>query len=73
MANKLLQALGSNNSFGEILASVRSQGPSNAMFNKLYTTNPQFKAFADNMRGKSPEDAFRENGLDFNNFRNQRW
>ena len=49
-------------------------GPANLMqqmiFNKLYNTNPQFKAFADSMQGKTPEQAFQENGLDYSQFQN---
>ena len=48
-------------------------GPANLMqrliFNKMYQSNPQFRAFADSMQGKSPEQAFQEQGLDYNQFR----
>ena len=44
---------------------LRSLGNPQAAFNQMYQSNPQFKAFADSMRGKTPEQAFRENGLDF--------
>ena len=40
------------------------------IFNKLYNSNPQFRAFADGMRNKSPEQAFQEQGLDYNQFQN---
>jgi len=47
-------------------------GPANLMqqliFNKLYQANPRFRQFADAMRGKSPEEAFREQGLDYSKF-----
>lgn len=46
-----------------------SQGNPQALFNQMYQTNPQFRSFADSMQGKSPEQAFRENGLDFNKVR----
>lgn len=39
------------------------------VFNQLYATNPEFKQFADSMQGKTPEQAFRERGLDFNQVR----
>jgi len=39
----------------------------------MYRTNPQFKQFADSMQGKTPEQAFQENGLDFNQFKGYRW
>ncbi len=48
-------------------------GPANLMqrliFNKLYHSNPQFRNFADSMQGKTPEQAFQEQGLDYNQFR----
>lgn len=40
------------------------------IFNMLYNKNPQFRQFADSMRGKTPEQAFQENGLDYNQYRN---
>jgi len=39
------------------------------IFNKLYHSNPQFRNFADSMQGKTPEQAFQEQGLDYNQFR----
>jgi hypothetical protein len=40
------------------------------IFNKLYNSNPQFRAFADQMRNKTPEQAFQEQGLDYSQFQN---
>lgn len=40
------------------------------IFNGLYNANPQFRQFADSMKGKTPEQAFQENGLDYNQYRN---
>lgn len=48
-------------------------GPSNSIFSQMYNGDPRFREFADSMRGKTPEQAFSENGLDFNRFRNMRW
>lgn len=49
------------------------QGPSGMLqsliFNSLYQRNPQFRQFADSMRGKTPEQAFQEQGLDYNQYR----
>lgn len=49
-------------------------GPANLMqrliFNKLYRSNPTFRQFADSMQGKTPEQAFQEQGLDYEQFRN---
>lgn len=38
------------------------------IFNKLYNSNHQFRQFADSMQGKTPEQAFQEQGLDYNQF-----
>ena len=40
------------------------------IFNKLYNSNPKFKSFADQMRNKTPEQAFQEQGLDYSQFQN---
>ena len=49
-------------------------GPANLMqqmiFNRLYQSNPQFRAFADSMRGQDPQQAFQERGLDYSQFQN---
>ena len=52
------------------LEQFRSLGDPQAAFDRMYQDNPQFRQFADSMRGKTPEQAFRENGLDFDQFRN---
>lgn len=41
----------------------------NMIFNRLYSTNPQFKQFADSMQNKTPEQAFQEQGLDYNKYK----
>lgn len=40
------------------------------IFNRMYQSNPQFRQFADSMRGKTPEQAFQEQGLDYSQFQN---
>ena len=40
------------------------------IFNKLYNTNPKFRDLADRVRDKTPEQAFQEQGLDYNQFQN---
>ena len=57
------------NSILDAVRQVRSMGDPRAAFFGMYNTNPQFRQFADSMRGKSPEQAFRENGLDFEQFK----
>lgn len=51
-----------------LISQLRNGNPQ-MMFDQMYYTNPEFRNFADSMRGKSPEQAFRENGLDYNQFR----
>lgn len=60
------------NSGNSILAMFNSMAGNDpdAAFNQLYNANPQFRQFADSVKGKTPEQAFQENGLDFNQFRN---
>lgn len=40
------------------------------LFNKMYQGNPQFRAFADSVRGMTPEQAYQQQGLDYNQYRN---
>ena len=47
---------------------VKAMGDPQKAFDRMYSTNMQFRQFADSMRGKTPEQAFRENGLDFGQF-----
>lgn len=42
----------------------------NMIFNRLYNSNPQFKQFADSMQGMTPEQAFQQQGLDYNQYKN---
>lgn len=57
----------------QTLQQIKAKGPSNVIFQQLYQNNPDFKKFADSVRNKTPEQAFSEYGLDFNQFRDQRW
>jgi len=40
------------------------------IFNKLYNSNQKFRDLADRVRDKTPEQAFQEQGLDYNQFQN---
>lgn len=40
------------------------------IFNRMYQSNPQFRQIADSVQGKTPEQAFREQGLDYSQFQN---
>lgn len=59
---------------GPINPQMNQGGPGNLVqrmiFNRMYQSNPQFRQFADSMQGKSPEQAFQEQGLDYSQFQN---
>lgn len=57
------------NSALQAVSQLRALGNPNQAYAQLYQSNPQFRQFADSMRGKTPEQAFRENGFDFGAFR----
>lgn len=70
---KQLSQKNSRNSISNMIGQLKSMGPSNAVFNQMYNNNPQFRNFANSVRGKTPEEAFKQNGLDFNDFRSLKW
>lgn len=45
-------------------------GNAQQMFDQMYKQDPQFRDFANSVKGKTPEQAFQERGLDFGQFRN---
>ena len=45
-------------------------GHDQQIFEKMYQSNPQFRDFANSMKGKTPEQAFQEKGFNFNSFKN---
>jgi hypothetical protein len=57
-----------NPSIFGLIQQLRNGDPQ-ALFNQMYLTNPEFRTFAESMRGKTPEQAFLENGLDYNQFK----
>lgn len=69
MASSILGQRGGNSILSAV-QQLRALGNPNQAYAQLYQSNPQFRQFADSMRGKTPEQAFRENGLDFGQFRN---
>ena len=56
-----------------LLNMLSKSGSSDALFKQMYNTNPRFRAFADSVRDLTPEQAFKQNGLDFNQFKGYRW
>ena len=59
---------GNQGIFG-LIKQLKSSGAQD-MFNQMYQSNPQFRDFANAMKGKTPEQAFKERGFDFNSFKN---
>ena len=51
-----------------LIKNLRGGNPKQ-MFDQMYQSNPQFRDFANSMRGKTPEQAFKENGFDYDSFR----
>lgn len=56
------------------VGATNAGGPMDLMqrmiFNKLYNSNQKFRDLADRVRDKTPEQAFQEQGLDYNQFQN---
>lgn len=44
-------------------------GNAKAMYDEMYRSSPQFRDFANSMEGKPIEQAYRENGFDYGQFR----
>lgn len=61
------------------LTQIRQAGPSNMIFQQMYQSNVvapnglRFQDVCNMVKGKTPDQAFRENGLDFNQFKNYKW
>ena len=47
---------------------VKGGGIFGLLFNRMYQGNPQFRDFANSVKGKTPEQAFREHGLDYSKY-----
>lgn len=71
MASSLFPANKGGNSILDAVNALRSasQGDPQALYSHLYQVNPQFRTFADSMRGKTPEQAFQEHGFDYSQVR----
>ena len=66
MASRLLKQQGGSSILGAVSAfNSMSGGDPQAMYDYMYRSNPDFRQFADSVRGKTPEQAFREHGIDF--------
>lgn len=69
--NPLLNAMNDNkgNGMAGILSMLKSGNPEQIAQN-LMQRNPQFKAFMEANKGKTPEQVARENGIDFSQIKN---
>lgn len=65
------QPQANNNNIVNAINQIKSaaQGNPQALFNNMMQSNPQFRAFAESVKDKTPEQAFSERGLDFNQIR----
>ena len=57
-----------NQSIFSLIGELKTGNAEN-IFNQMYQNNPEFRDFANSMRGKTPEQAFQEKGLNFNSFK----
>lgn len=44
-------------------------GNPQALYNNMYQSSPKFRRFADSMQGKTPQQAFQEHGLNYEQMR----
>lgn len=57
------------NSILQAVSQLMAIGDPNQAYAQLYQSNPQFRQFADSMKGKTPQQAFQEHGLDYEQVR----
>lgn len=73
MASSLFpsQTPNNGNNIINVINNIKSaaQGNPEALFQRMMQTNPQFRTFAESMKGKTPEQAFKEYGLDYDQIR----
>lgn len=57
-----------NNQLGSMMniMNILKNGNPNAIYNQMINSNPQFRSFVDQNKGKSPEQIAEEYGIDFN-------
>ena len=77
MANVLLQNNQNiptkSNSLANLLSQAKTLGPSDAVFNQLYASNPKFRELADSVKGMTPEQACAKHGVNFNTLLPFKW
>ena len=72
MRNPILQALNAAknlSSAGDLIRKIKSGNP-DEIFQAMYNSNPQFRQFVDDNKGKSPEQIAQENGVDLRQLQN---
>lgn len=73
--NPLMMAMNGNNpmsKMGQIANVMRmlKSGNPDEIGRQMMQNNPQFRQFMEQNRGKTPEQVAKENGIDFNQFKN---
>ena len=71
MGNPIFDSQTKGNGLFDMIAGVKrmANGNPQGLFEQMYQSNPQFRDFANSMKGKTPEEAFKEKGLDYNQFK----
>lgn len=71
MSNPLFsnQSQSGNQGIFDLIQQLKGSN-SQGVFNQMYQNNPQFRDFANAVKGKTPEEAFQQYSLDFNAFKN---
>ena len=68
MPNPIFEGRNSSSN-GSVFDFIRGIRDPQKMFDRMYKENPQFRDFANSMKGKTPEEAFKENGFDYDRFK----
>lgn len=69
MTSSIFSQQPQGNSILQAIGQLRALGNPNQAYAQLYQSDPQFRQFADSMKGKTPQQAFQEHGLDYEQVR----
>lgn len=70
MASSIFGNKGGNSILAAIhQAKELAGGNPQALYNSMYAQNPEFRQFADSMKGKTPHQAFQEYGMNYEQMR----
>lgn len=56
--------MNAKNQLGQVMQMLKSGNP-NQIYEQLYRTNPEFRKFIEDNKGKSPEQISQEYGVDY--------